>query len=166
MKSKLSINLEVSLVEIILSVLIFAVAGVIMLNCFAYAKYTQEKANDKVAASWLVQSDAEMIKSSDTLNDAVLFVTKNYDKKIEDGYSVIYINYYDKDWNPCSEEEQEYALNTVISLEENEYGEIMDIKITVEKSKPYPFVDKGKLTSPVYLIETSKFFPDHEAGRQ
>lgn len=166
MKSKLSINLEVSLVEIILSVLIFAVAGVIMLNCFAYAKYTQEKANDKVAASWLVQSDAEMIKSTDSLDDAVLLLTKNHEKKVKDGFSDIYINYYDKDWNPCSEEEQEYALNTVISLEEKEYGKIMDIKITVEKSKPYPFVDKGKPTSPVYSIETSKFFPTLKAGRQ
>jgi hypothetical protein len=136
-----------------------------MLNCFAYAKYTQEKANDKVAASWLVQSDAEMIKSADTLDEAVLFLTKNHEKKIKDGNSVIYINYYDKDWKPCSEKEQEYALNTVISLEGKEYGEIMDIKITVEKSRPYPFVDKGKLTSPVYSVETSKFFPI-ESGRQ
>ncbi|MDF2616818.1 MAG: hypothetical protein K0Q47_1473, partial [Sedimentibacter sp.] len=110
MKSKLSINLEVSLVEIILSVLIFAVAGVIMLNCFAYAKYTQEKANDKVSASWLVQSDAEMIKSADTLDEAVIFLKKNHENKSNDGSSDIYISYYDKDWNPCSEKEQEYAL--------------------------------------------------------
>jgi hypothetical protein len=161
----LSINLEVSLVEIILSVLIFAVAGVIMLNCFAYAKYTQEKANDKVSASWLVQSDAEMIKSADTLDEAVIFLKKNHENKSNDGSSDIYISYYDKDWNPCSEKEQEYALSTVISLEDKEYGEIMDIKITVEKSKPYPFVDKGKMTNPVYSIETSKFFPI-KAGRQ
>jgi hypothetical protein len=136
-----------------------------MLNCFAYAKYTQEKANDKVSASWIVQSDAEMIKSADTLDEAVLFLTKNHENKAIDGSSDIYISYYDKDWNTCSEKEQEYALNTVISLENKEYGEIMDIKINVEKSKPYPFVDKGKMTSPVYSIETSKFFPI-EAGRQ
>lgn len=166
MKNKLSINLEVSLVEIILSVLIFAVAGVIMLNCFAYAKYTQEKANDKVAASWLVQSDAEMIRSADTLDQAVLFLAKKYEKKAKDGSSDIYTNYYDKDWKPCSEEEQEYTLNTVISLDEKEYGEFMDIKITAEKSKPYPFIDKGKLTSPVYSIETGKFFQALESGRQ
>lgn len=166
MKNKLSINLEVSLVEIILSVLIFAVAGVIMLNCFAYAKYTQVKANDKVAASWIVQSDAEMIKSSKTMDEAVMFLTKNYEKKIEDKSSDIYTNYYDKNWKICSEGEQEYAMNTLITYEDKKYGKIMDIKITVEKSSPYPFVDRGRTTGPVFSIETGKFFPDLENGRQ
>lgn len=166
MKSKLSINLEVSLVEIILSVLIFAVAGVIMLNCFAYAKYTQEKANDKVAASWIVQSDVEMIRSSDILDHAVLFLTKNYENKAKNGSSDIYTNYYDKDWNLCSKENQVYFINTVISLEDSEYGEFMNIIITAQKSNPYPFIDKGKTTSPVYSIETSKFFPILKQGRQ
>jgi hypothetical protein len=153
-------------VEIILSVVIFAVAGTIMLNCFAFARYTQEKANDKVAASWIVQSDAEIIKSADTLDKANLFLAKNYRKKAEDGSSDIYTNYYDKEWNPCTEEEQEYRLNTVIMLDEKEYGEFMNIKITVEKSKPYPFLDNGKSTVPVYSIETGKFFQPKEAGRQ
>nr|WP_300092811.1 hypothetical protein [Sedimentibacter sp.] len=166
MKNKLSINLEVSLVEIILSVLIFAVAGVIMLNCFAYAKYTQVKANDKVAASWIVQSDAEMIKSSKTMDEAVMFLTKNYEKKIEDKSSDVYTNYYDKNWKICSEDEQEYAMNTLITYEDKKYGKIMDIKITVEKSSPYPFVDRGRTTGPVFSIETGKFFPDLENGRQ
>lgn len=166
MKNKLSINLEVSLVEIILSVLIFAVAGVIMLNCFAYAKYTQVKANDKVSASWIVQSDAEMIKSAKTIDEAVMFLTKNYEKKIEDKGSDIYTNYYDKNWKICSEDEQEYAMNTLISYEDKKNGKIMDIKITVEKSRPYPFVDRGRTTSPVFSIETGKFFPDLESGRQ
>ncbi len=69
MKNKLSINLEVSLVEIILSVLIFAAAGVIMLNCFAVARFTQIKANDKVTAGNIVQSDLEFIKSADDINE-------------------------------------------------------------------------------------------------
>lgn len=166
MKSKLSINLEVSLVEIILSVLIFAVAGVIMLNCFAYAKYTQEKANDKVAASWIVQSDVEMIKSSVALNDAVLFLTKNYETQTKNENSDIYTNYYDKDWNLCSKENQAYSINTSISIEDSGYGEFMNITITAHKSNPYPFVDKGKTASPVYSIETGKFFPNLEHGRQ
>jgi len=137
-----------------------------MLNCFVYAKYTQEKANDKVTASWLVQSDAEMIKSADTLDEAVLFLAKTYGKKAKDGSSDIYTNYYDKDWNHCTEEKQEYTINTVISLDDKEYGEFMDVKITVVKSTPYPFVDMNKMTSPIYSIETSKFFSTNEAGRQ
>lgn len=69
MKNKVSINLNISLLEIILSVLIFAAAGMIMLNCFAIARFTQERANDKAAAGAIIQSDFEIIKSLKTLDE-------------------------------------------------------------------------------------------------
>ena len=48
--NNISLNSKVSLLEIILSVIIFAAAGIIMLNCFGIARFTQIRANDKTAA--------------------------------------------------------------------------------------------------------------------
>ena len=39
--NKISLNSKVSLLEIILSVIIFAAAGIIMLNCFGIARFTR-----------------------------------------------------------------------------------------------------------------------------
>ena len=166
MKNKLSINLEVSLVEIIMSVLIFAIAGVIMINCFAYARFTQVKANDKVTAVFLVQSNVEMIKASETVNVAEQFLSENSTLVDDSSKKKSYIKYYDKDWNLCSEDKNEYSMKITISNENLDYGHMMDVSITVEKSKMYPFIDKGSNSNAVFSVETMKFFPDIESGRQ
>lgn len=165
MKNKLSINLEVSLVEIILSILIFAVAGVIMLTCFAYANFTQVKANDITIAGNMVQTDSEMIRASLSTEGAYEFLSKNYSLIHESSKSRQYIRYFDKEWNPCSEDEDEYQMVTEV-IEENEdmEGSMLAITITVQKSRPYPFI--GKPDETVFSVVTKKFYPIFGNGRQ
>ena len=110
MKNKISINTEVSLVEIIMSILIFAIAGAIMLNCFAAARFTQIKANDKVEAGNKVQSVAEIIKSFDNSIEADEYLTTNFKLEKANGNENIYINYYDKYWNICDGENNEFLV--------------------------------------------------------
>lgn len=160
MKNKISINLEVSLVEIIMSILIFATAGAIMLNCFATARFTQIKANDKVEAGNRVQSVAEMIKSFDSSIETDKYLAENFKlQKLNENES-IYMNYYDKYWNIC-EEKNEYLITVKVSDVLTGSGEIKEFIISSEKVNPYPFIDKNKEINNIYEIETKKFFPNN-----
>jgi len=160
-KNKLSINLEVSLVEIVLSVLIFAVAGVIMINCFAIARFTQIKANDKVTAGNMVQSDLEFIKSSANSNEVDKFLSNTYSVNQDNENNQLYIKYYDKNWNLCDDGEKEYIIRLEVSNVQVNAGKMKSLSIVAEKTEPYPFInnDEGK-TVLIYSIHTKKFFPD------
>lgn len=164
MKNKISINLEVSLVEIIFSILIFATAGAIMLYCFAAARFTQIKANDKVEAGSIVQSNAEMIKSFDNSNDMNEYLLNTFEFNATNKDENIFINYYDKAWNLCDEESKEYLIAVKISDVSYPYGEMKYINIKSEKVKPYPFIDKNKKEAQnvIFEINTQKFFPSLE----
>lgn len=165
MKNKTSINPEVSLVEIILSVLIFAIAGAIMLNCFAIARFTQIKANDKVAAGNILQSCIEMIKSLENTDEMEDYLTDNFKLIKEEGNEHIYVNYYDKGWNICEEKSEEYAITLLISDVLTDSGDMKKISISAEKAKPYPFINKkNEKDKNIYELETTKFFPDYEGG--
>lgn len=162
MKNKISINLEVSLVEIIISILIFAMAGAIMLNCFAAARFTQIKANDKVEAGNKVQSIAEMIKYFDSTIETDKYLAENFKLQKTNGNENIYINYYDKYWNISNEESNEYFITVQVSDVLTSSGEIKEFIIRSEKSEPYPFIDKNKEFDYIYEIETKKFFPSYQ----
>lgn len=162
MKNKISINLEVSLVEIIFSILIFAIAGAIMLYCFAAARFIQIKANDKVEAGSIVQSNAEMIKSFVNSSDMNKYLSENFNFKTTNENESIFINYYDKDWNLCDEESKVY-LNTVNVIDVSYiYGEMKEISITAEKAKPYPFINNNNEMNDIFEIRTIKFYPSNE----
>ena len=155
MKNRISINSEVSLIEIIMSILIFAIAGAIMLNCFGAAKFTQMKANDKVEAI------AEMIKSFNTSIEADEYLTENFKLLKTDGKEKIYVNYYDKCWNLCekgNEENNEYFITVKTSDVFSGSGQLKEFVITSEKIEPYPFISKNKKNYSLYKIETKKFF--------
>lgn len=164
MKNKISINLEVSLVEIIFSTLIFAIAGAIMLYCFAAARFTQIKANDKVEAGSIVQSNAEMIKYFGNSNDMFEYLSISYNFTAVNETENIFINYYDKDWDLCYDKNKEYIVTVKVRDVSYPYGEMKEINIVAEKSKPYPFIDKNKKDTQnvIYEINTKKFFPSIE----
>lgn len=166
MKNKTSVNLEVSLVEIVISILLFAIAGAIMLNSFAAARFTQIKANDKVRAGYLIQSSAEMINSFDSTNDMIEYLSTSFNYKSMSENENIFINYYDKDWNLCYEENKEYIITVKVNNVLYPYGELKNINITSEKAYPYPFIDKNKdnTQNVIYEIYTQEFFP-HIEGR-
>lgn len=161
MKNKLSINLEVSLVEIIMSVLIFAIAGVIMLNCFAVARFTQIKANDKVMAGIIMQSDMELIRASKISNEIDEFLLSNYTVSQDNENGHLYIKYYDSNWNLCNDAEKEYSISLNVSNVQVNSGEMKSINIVAEKIEPYPFINKAEQKADnIYTIESKKFFPN------
>jgi hypothetical protein len=152
MKNKLIINSKVSLIEIVFSTLIFAVAGIIMIKSFAYGRYTQIMANDKVRAGAIAQSVAEMIKASNSVEELNNFLDTSFTKNKNS-----YVEHFDKDWN-LSDENQEYELSIILSEEKKVSGDLVSISIFIEKNNNYPFMKKGEHKL-VYSIETKKFFP-------
>ncbi|MFA9424151.1 MAG: hypothetical protein ACERLG_11265 [Sedimentibacter sp.] len=166
MKNKLSINLEVSLVEIIMSVFIFAIAGVIMINCFAIARFTQIKANDIVISSNIVQSDMEFIRATKNYNEVDEFLVSNYSLSEVIKSDNLYIKYYDVNWVPCNDDKKEYKISTNVSTVQVNSGKMESIRIVAEKLRPYPFISKEKNQSySIYSIESKKFFPLDSGGR-
>ena len=151
--NKVTLNSKVSLLEIILSVLIFAAAGIIMLNCFGIARFTQIRANDKAIAGAIIQSDFEIIKSFSSTDEIYEFLN-SYETK-ESGVINTYTKYYDKNWIQGSG--NEYAVTIMIDLESSNSGEMVNINIFAEKEKPYSFIKTGG--QQIYSIESKKFFP-------
>lgn len=156
MKNKVSINLNISLLEIILSVLIFAAAGMIMLNCFAIARFTQERANDKAAAGAIIQSDFEIIKSLKTLDEVHEFLKDAYETRSIDENNHVYTKYYDKGWNESNN--NEYSVTLSLREEELKSGHLIEINISAKKERPYPFIKKEGQEE-IYKIDSRKFFP-------
>lgn len=149
-KIKISINSEVSLIEIIISSLIFAAAGIIMLNMFGIARYTQISANDKVRAGALIQSDIEIIKSLNSPDEMYEFLNDSYTIETDS-----YVKYFDENW--VSSKNREFKITAIITSDENyKSGELKNITVSVEKTKKYPFLKGG---TQVYYVETKKFFP-------
>lgn len=161
MKNKFSINLEVTLVEIILSVLIFAIAGVISLNCFFIARFTQIKSNDKIIAGNLIQSDIEIIKSLGSSYEAEEFLLDNFQLLKNEGDVRTYANFYDKGWKLSNETDKEYLITVNISDEFSDNGTLTDIELAAKRIKPYPFINKAGNNQAIYTIETNKFFPNY-----
>lgn len=154
MKNRLSLNTEVSFTEIVFSILIFAAAGIIALNCFAVARYTQIMARDKVQASAIVLSDIEIIKSLKTVEDMYEFLDTSY---LEVRDHKVYIKYFDKNWS-LNDIDREYKMTMVLSGGETGWGELKNINISIEKTSKYPFIKKDE-NRLVYSIESKKFFP-------
>jgi hypothetical protein len=155
--NKVSFNPMVSLSEIILSVSIFVVAGIIMLNCFAIARYTQIRANDKAMAGAIVQSDFEIIKSFDTADEMHEFLNNSYESNKIANNTYVYTKYYDENWNQ-NYINKEYAVTVIISDKNSKSGNLVKIKISAEKEKPYNFIKKEG-TEQIYSIESKRFFP-------
>ena len=155
--NKVSFNPMVSLSEIILSVSIFVVAGIIMLNCFAIARYTQIRANDKAMAGAIVQSDFEIIKSFDTADEMHEFLNNSYESNSIVNNTYVYTKYYDENWNQ-NYIDKEYAVTVIISEKNSRSGNLIKIKISAEKEKPYNFIKKEGAEQ-IYSIESKRFFP-------
>ena len=154
--NKVSLNSKFSLVEIIFSVLIFAAAGIIMLNCFGIARYTQIRANDKAKAGAIIQSDFEIIKSLKSAEEMHEFLDSSYESK-EPENTGSYTKYYDENWKQGKS--RDYTVTIVIDREKFISGDLVSISISAEKEKPYPFIKKD--SREIYSIESKKFFPFH-----
>jgi len=166
MKNKSTVNLEISLVEIILSILIFAAAGVIMLNCFAIAKFTQQKSNDKTNASLIVQSSFEYMKSANSSEEMHDILQNNFlfEEIDAETNNYKYTIYYDSNFKESKKENYDFKMTINTENSNRISGQLTDIKINVERKNKYPFIknDDGC----IYSISSKKFFPMHAGGVQ
>ena len=106
------------LLEMIISILILAFAGVVSVSIFLSARYTQIMSFDKTNAMYKVQNAIEMTKAD-----------KNADKS----------TYFDKNWQECDENKAVFALS--ITAEENE--SLIFAKAECRKIEKYPFIKEG-----------------------
>lgn len=161
MKRKL--KLEISLLEIILSIIIFAICCVVVVNCFIIARYTQIKANDKTVGIMKVQTILEYIKSSINIDEMNQHLISEFNEINNNTYA----NYYDENWNICGNDEKEYIIKAKLSKKQIKSGEIISISVSAEKVKPYPFIDKNKHENPpIILLSTNKYFSNLDLGGQ
>ncbi|MCL1792910.1 MAG: hypothetical protein FWG34_03485 [Oscillospiraceae bacterium] len=143
------------LVEILVSIGIFAIAVVLSLQLFLLAKFLGNKTSDTAKAIFEAQGVAENIKAMRT------------EAEIEDYFSGELGGgavYYDGKWEK-TENAEEAAYNLKITKEKSGYGSggLYRFKIEICKTEPYPFIDDKKLEKDMDYIpglvsfETGKF---------
>ena len=121
------------LLEMIISILILAFAGVVSVSIFLSARYTQIMSFDKTNAMYKVQNVIEMTKAD-----------KNADKS----------TYFDENWQECDENEAVFALS--ITAEEKE--SLIFAKAECHRIEKYPFIKEGseKLCSIDFTVRNAE----------
>lgn len=117
------------LLEMIISILILAFAGVVSVSIFLSARYTQIMSFDKTNAMYKVQNAIEMTKA---------------DKS----------TYFDENWQECDENEAVFALS--ITAEEKE--SLILAKAECHRIEKYPFIKEGseKLCSIDFTVRNAE----------
>jgi len=118
------------LIEILISIGIFAIAVVLTLQLFLLAKFLGNKTSDTAKAIFEVQNIAENIKTMKT--DAEI---EDYIKNELNGGIV----YYDENWNIIeSEKESVYSLQITMKMDAYNSGGLYKFQIELYKKEPYP----------------------------
>ncbi|GHU36335.1 hypothetical protein FACS1894105_06510 [Clostridia bacterium] len=135
------------LVEIVVSIGIFAIAVVLTLQLFLLARFLGNKTSDTARAIFEIQNVAEEIKTFDSAAQ----VDEYFAKLPRDGeFSCLY---YDKNWEAAgSASEGGYVLKITRSDEEYNVGDLYNFKLSLYRCEPYPFInDKNVEKDPDYL---------------
>jgi hypothetical protein len=143
------------LVEILVSIGIFAVAVILTLQLFLLSSFLGHKTSDVAKAIFEAQSVAENIKAMQT------------GAKIED-YFEDELNggvvYWDGEWEIISEEKNAvYKLEIKMDKTGMNSGSLYSFVLDLYKTEPYPFIDDKKLEKDKDYIpalvsfDTSKF---------
>lgn len=121
------------LLEMIISILILAFAGVVSVSIFLSARYTQIMSYDKTNAMYKVQNAIEMTKAD-----------KNAGK----------LTYFDKNWRECDENEAVFAL----SITAGEKESLIFAKAECRRIEKYPFIKEGseKLCSIDFTVRNAE----------
>ena len=151
------------LVEILISIGIFAIAVILTLQLFLLAKFLGNKTSDTAKAIFEVQNIAETIKTMRTNTEM-----ENYIKTELNGLSVdanYYPVYYNEKWDRVDNvDEAVYNLIVIYEIDDTySSGNLYKFKLDLYKTEPYPFIDDKKVEKdenyvPVLVsIEANKF---------
>ncbi len=126
-----------TLIEIIISICIFAIATVLTLQLFLYARFLTDKTSDTAAAIFEIQNIAEEVKLLSTVKEAQYFMEEDLSAS-NDSFVTLY---YDKDWKRTIAAEGLYFMNITIERTEYKRGDLYGFNLDLYKKEPYPFID-------------------------
>lgn len=119
------------LLEMLIWVFIFTIAGALILNMFLSARYTERMARDKTHAMYECQSEIEkMYVRLDRENDKSIDISKT-PKSI----------YFDASWEVCEISQAVYAMEVSLFKSERPTGNMFYGSAVLKKLQPYPFIN-------------------------
>jgi len=152
------------LVEILISVGIFAIAVVLTLKLFLLASFLGHKTADTARAIFEVQNIAENIKSMKTDAEIENFIKNEIGGEMpNDAEHIIYVIYYDADWNVAVEKGATYNLRIDLMKQTFSASSMYYFTLDLYKNDAYAFIDdkkteKNKDYTPLLVsINASKF---------
>ena len=131
------------LVEILISIGIFAVAVVLTLNVFLLAKFLGDRTSDTARAIFELQNVAENIKTMETDAEMESYIKNELNGDISDG---VYILYYDEHWSLINGGEKA-AFSMKIEMDRDAYdsGGLYRFRLDFYKMEPYPFINEKQV---------------------
>jgi len=132
------------LVEILISIGIFAVAVVLTLQLFLLASFLGDKTSDTAMAIFEVQSVAETIKSMQSGAELEKYISEELGAaEFYDGYII----YYDANWSVTASEDSAFFMMAIKDRGREDYGSGSLYKFTLDfyRTAAYPFIDERKL---------------------
>jgi len=150
------------LVEILISIGIFAVAVVLTLQLFLLARFLGDKTSDTAMAIFEVQNVAESIKSMKTGAELEKYISEDLGAAESDGG---YILYYNSSWDITGDTDEAQYILKISDMGKDAYdsGSLYKFKLDFYKFAAYPFIDNNKLAeNPDYIpllvsVDANKF---------
>lgn len=165
---------KLPMLELIISIGVFAIISVFLLEMFLGADSMEKKTKDQGKAFTLAETVAETIKGADSLDAAVsqlgmeqqwgtvaqqedgsYLVGDLSDTQSTDG-ALVYLLHYDKNWEK-TEQEDNYSL-ILVPYEETVYGKTMEnYQVYVYRLSGYPSVFHQKDNVQLFHMSFSKY---------
>lgn len=173
-KRKQSQNAKLPMLELIISIGVFAVISVFLLEMFLAANSLQQKAKDQGIAITKAETIAETIKSADTFSEteADLGFTKMWGKMTEqeDGTyqiagldqkekkdtMVVYVLHFNEEWEPVTEEDT-YSVLVVPYTKTMQESTVENYEVYVYRLKGYPSLLQKKDQVALFELSFSKY---------
>jgi type II secretory pathway pseudopilin PulG len=148
-----------TLAELILSIGMISITGIVAINLFLTSDTLNKKANDIDKCVFTSSGIIESIKTGYSPEDLTMHdFMKNaiFETSISDVKARLYFN---SDWEPLSEntEDTMYIIETVISpVKSNIISDTWAVKVTCTRQKKYYPVSDGSIV--IFELETSVYF--------
>ena len=130
------------LVEILISIGIFAIAVILTLQLFLLARFLGDKTSDTARAIFEVQNVAENVKTMKTNAEMLDYIESELSGSHAEADAYYYL-YYDNDWNIIDIKTDEAVFMMKINIQKDEYnsGGLYRFNLDFYKIKPYPFIN-------------------------
>jgi len=133
------------LVEILISIGIFAVAVVLTLQLFLLASFLGDKTSDTAMAIFEVQNVAETIKSMQSVAELEKYMSGELNAS--DSYDGCII-YYDSNWSITASADSAFFMMKITDRGREDYysGSLYKFTLDFYRAEAYPFIDERKLS--------------------